>query len=189
MTTLAKAPSVPFPPRRPARPSSIPASGRIATPFKYRLLPEQGVVVPVRHGHPLKVRVNDPSTLPPPAIGTTAANHLASHIIGPSGLAQPVPIAAQDAISAGKTRLNGMPTRIGPLRFKRGTCITKARIRKLHRQPTRQRARASSAVTQRAAHIPIPTDFGSSITTAGAGDPTSDLTRHKTCGYTTSSII
>ena len=57
----------------------------------------QGIVVPVRHGHPLKIRVNDPSALLPAAIGTTAANHLAIHVIGPSGLAQPVPIASQDA--------------------------------------------------------------------------------------------
>jgi len=58
---------------------------------------KQGVVVPVRHGHPLKVRVNDPNASSPPPIGTTAANYLAIHVIGPSGLAQPVLIASQDA--------------------------------------------------------------------------------------------
>jgi hypothetical protein len=58
---------------------------------------QQGIIVPVRHGHPLKVRVNDPNALLPAPIGATAANHLAIHVIGPSGLAQPVLIAAQDA--------------------------------------------------------------------------------------------
>lgn len=37
------------------------------------------------------------AALLPAGIGTTAANHLAIHVIGPSGLAQPVLIAAQDA--------------------------------------------------------------------------------------------
>jgi hypothetical protein len=57
----------------------------------------QGVIVPVQDGYPLDIRVNDPSGLLPAPIGNISAKDLAIHIIGPSGLAQPVPIASQDA--------------------------------------------------------------------------------------------
>jgi hypothetical protein len=49
----------------------------------------------VKHGG--RVLSNEPNALLPAAIGATAADHLAIHVIGPSGLAQPVLIAAQDA--------------------------------------------------------------------------------------------
>ena len=57
----------------------------------------QGVAVPLQHGYPLNVQVNDPAGLLPAPIGNTGANDLAIHVIGPSGLAQPVPIASQTA--------------------------------------------------------------------------------------------
>jgi hypothetical protein len=57
----------------------------------------QNVVVPLQHGYPLDVRVNDPSALLPAAIGNIGANELAIHVIGPSGLAQPMPIASQNS--------------------------------------------------------------------------------------------
>jgi hypothetical protein len=57
----------------------------------------QGIVVPLQHGSPLNVQVNDPSALLPAPIGKIGGNALAIHIIGPSGLAHPVPIASQNA--------------------------------------------------------------------------------------------
>jgi len=56
------------------------------------------VVLPVQHGHLLKVRVNDPArVLPATANGRAAGNEIAIHVKGPSGLAQPVPVVSQDA--------------------------------------------------------------------------------------------
>ncbi|HLI86675.1 MAG TPA: carboxypeptidase-like regulatory domain-containing protein [Bryobacteraceae bacterium] len=57
----------------------------------------QNVVVPLQHGYPLHVHVNDPAALLPAPLGKIAGNELAIHVIGPSGLAHPVPIASQDA--------------------------------------------------------------------------------------------
>ena len=56
-------------------------------------------MVPLKHGHTLQIHVNDPKGLLPAPIGTTGANHLAIHVIGPSGLAQPVPIVSRSATS------------------------------------------------------------------------------------------
>jgi hypothetical protein len=60
---------------------------------------QQNVMVPIQHGYPLDIRVNDPSALLPAPIGNISANALAIHVIGPSGLAQPVPIASKSATS------------------------------------------------------------------------------------------
>jgi hypothetical protein len=57
----------------------------------------QGVVVPLQQGYPLDVHVNDPSALLPAPIGNIGGNDLAIHVIGPSGLAEPMPIASQNA--------------------------------------------------------------------------------------------
>jgi hypothetical protein len=57
----------------------------------------QGVIVPVQDGYPLDIRVNDPAGLLPVPVGNVGANELAIHIISPSGLAHPVPIASKDA--------------------------------------------------------------------------------------------
>ncbi len=57
----------------------------------------QNVAVPLQNGYPLDIRVNDPSSLLPAPIGNVAGNSLAIQVIGPSGLAQPVPIASRNA--------------------------------------------------------------------------------------------
>jgi len=56
----------------------------------------QGVIVPVRHGYPLHIRVNDPAALLPAPFGKLGGNHLAVHVIGPSGIAQPALISTGD---------------------------------------------------------------------------------------------
>ncbi len=67
----------------------------------------QGIVVPLQHGYPLQVQVNDPAALLPAPIGATGANNLAIHVIGPSGLAQPMPIVSSKA--TGRSHLLVVP--------------------------------------------------------------------------------
>jgi hypothetical protein len=58
---------------------------------------QQGLVVPVQHGYPLQVRVNDPASLLPVPAGVSGQNYLAVHVIGSSGLAEPMPIVSANA--------------------------------------------------------------------------------------------
>jgi len=73
------------------------------TALKVSLAPgenRQGVNLPLKHGYLLKVRVNDPGRLLPPAVGKTAGNHLYITLAAPSSLGQHVPIIGED--SAGR---------------------------------------------------------------------------------------
>ena len=69
------------------------------TSLKVTLAPGQsqsGVMVPVKHGYAFRVRVNDVGGQLPASVGKIGGNSLSILMIGPSGLAQNVPIGNQD---------------------------------------------------------------------------------------------
>ena len=57
----------------------------------------EGVLVRLEHGHAVNVRVNDPRRLLGSVNGKIGARELSVHIVGRSGLVQPMPVVTRDS--------------------------------------------------------------------------------------------
>ncbi len=102
----------------------------------------QGVTVTVKHGHSLKVRVNDSSRQLPKPVGQFGGNHLSIFVTGPSGLAQFVPLVNQD--QNGRDHAIVIPyDTVHKLAIRSSTFVLKGWERPGHRRLRRER-RASN---------------------------------------------